>query len=95
MCAPYLLFAADTAAALARRAARGEPLFIAHRGHVYQRLANETGLPHWMIALLVIVLSALVTASFLAGPTFGLLVAAFTCVVYLVSPRLFRSSVSV
>jgi UDP-N-acetylmuramyl pentapeptide phosphotransferase/UDP-N-acetylglucosamine-1-phosphate transferase len=93
VCAPYLLFAVDTATALAGRAAGGEPLFVAHRGHVYQRLVSTTGLSHWAVSLLVTALSAVVTLSFLAGWALGLVVAAFASLVYLASPRLFSSRV--
>ncbi len=95
VCGPYLLFAVDTATALAGRAARGERLFVAHRGHVYQRLAHESGLPHWVVSLLVTALSAVVTLSFLAGWVVGLLVATSASAAYLMSPRLFRSRVTV
>lgn len=49
--APLLPYAADAAQALVRRARRGDPLFEAHREHVYQRLVDGHGVSHtWMSA---------------------------------------------
>jgi FlaA1/EpsC-like NDP-sugar epimerase/UDP-N-acetylmuramyl pentapeptide phosphotransferase/UDP-N-acetylglucosamine-1-phosphate transferase len=42
-------FIVDSAFTLARRTLRGEPIFAAHRQHVYQRLV-ETGLSHGQVA---------------------------------------------
>lgn len=44
--APLLPYAVDAAQAIVRRARRGEPLFEAHREHVYQRLVDEQGVSH-------------------------------------------------
>lgn len=43
-------FYADALTTVAMRAARGEDIFRAHRGHLYQYLANELGIPHWKVS---------------------------------------------
>ena len=88
VCAPYLLFAIDTSTALARRARAGESIFQAHRSHTYQRLANDLGLPHWVVSACVAVLSALVTWAITIGAVAGLITAALATVTYLSAPRL-------
>jgi Fuc2NAc and GlcNAc transferase len=42
----------DASVTLARRARRGEPLTVAHRTHLYQRLANEAGWGHARVSAL-------------------------------------------
>ncbi len=44
-------FYADALITVASRAARGEDIFKAHRGHLYQYLANELSVPHWKVSL--------------------------------------------
>lgn len=44
-------FYADAVTTVAMRAARGEDIFRAHRGHLYQYLANELKVPHWKVSL--------------------------------------------
>ena len=73
VCAPYLLFAIDTSTALARRARAGESIFHAHRSHTYQRLANDLGVPHWVVSAGVVALSALVTCVVTIGALVGAL----------------------
>ncbi|MBE7414512.1 MAG: glycosyltransferase family 4 protein [Deltaproteobacteria bacterium] len=43
-------FYADAMTTVAARAARGEDIYRAHRGHLYQYLANELGIPHWKVS---------------------------------------------
>jgi UDP-GlcNAc:undecaprenyl-phosphate GlcNAc-1-phosphate transferase len=43
VCAPLVIYLADTAATLLRRAGGGRPLFEAHREHSYQRLSDRFG----------------------------------------------------
>lgn len=43
-------FYADALTTVAMRAARGEDIYSAHRGHLYQYLANELGIPHWKVS---------------------------------------------
>ncbi|WP_353057970.1 NAD-dependent epimerase/dehydratase family protein [Propionimicrobium sp. PCR01-08-3] len=50
--APLTIYWADTVSVLVRRTLRGEPIFKAHRSHVFQRLTS-TGLSHVTVALLV------------------------------------------
>lgn len=88
LCAPYHLFATDTATTLARRAARGENLLQAHRDHVYQHLVHDRGWPHWAVSLAVVVVSILVTGSLALGWWLGAATALIASVLYLASPRL-------
>ena len=91
--APYLLFALDTSAALARRLAAGEPVLRAHRSHVYQRLVNEGGLPHWVVSAAIAGTSLLVTVAVALGPVTGMAAALLAGVAYLLSPRLRQATV--
>ena len=43
MAAPFLVYSADVAYTLVRRAYRGAPLTEAHREHVFQRVHGATG----------------------------------------------------
>ncbi|WP_392544719.1 hypothetical protein [Oryzobacter telluris] len=88
VCAPYLLFAVDTATALVRRRRAGEPLFEAHRTHVYQRLVNEGALPHSLVSSGMGAIGLLVSAAFLLGWPIGVLTCAVAAVAYLSTPRL-------
>lgn len=45
------MFYADAISTIAVRAARGEDILRAHRGHLYQYLANELSIPHWKVSL--------------------------------------------
>lgn len=94
VCAPYLLFAVDTATALVRRARTGQPVFEAHRSHVYQWLANERGVAHWVISLCMAVVAAVVTLAFAGGRAAGVVAATVAAVLYLLSPRLLRERVA-
>ncbi|MDQ0735434.1 MraY family glycosyltransferase [Arthrobacter agilis] len=94
---PVLIYLADTFTTLVRRARRGEPLYIAHRQHVYQRL-TDTGLGHVQVSLLVTVLSALTGAAGFVSATAAAplavsasLFAAAVVALYLYSPRIFRA----
>jgi len=93
VCAPYLLFAVDTATAIFRRALAGAPIFRAHRSHTYQRLANELTLPHWAVSAFVVALSGLATTAVFLNWLVGVLIALVVSAVYLASPRLLRSGV--
>ena len=85
---PYVLFAADTATTLVRRHRLGEPLFEAHRGHVYQRLVHGRGLPHWVVSLAMALTAVVVTLAFLLGWVPGLVATAVALAGYLgVAPR--------
>ncbi|MHA7207467.1 MraY family glycosyltransferase [Arthrobacter sp. MDT1-65] len=94
---PVLIYLADTFTTFLRRARRGEPLYTAHRQHVYQRL-TDTGLSHVQVSLLVSVLSALTGAAgfVLATAPAPLAVsasvfAAAVVALYLYLPRIFRA----
>ncbi|WP_104179006.1 glycosyltransferase family 4 protein [Arthrobacter sp. B0490] len=94
---PVLIYLADTFTTFVRRARRGEPLYTAHRQHVYQRL-TDTGLSHVQVSLLVTVLSALTgAAGFVLATTPAPLAvsasvfAAAVVALYLYSPRIFRA----
>jgi len=94
VCAPYLLFAADTATTLARRYGRGESLFQAHRSHVYQRLVHDQGLPHWVVSAAVSGLSALAAWAVTGGVVVGVTTAVLLTAAYLNAPRLVDRRVS-
>ncbi len=55
--APLSIYWADALTTLFRRAARGEPVFEAHRTHAYQRLTN-TGFSHIAVAAVVAAFTA-------------------------------------
>lgn len=59
--APLAIYLADTITVLVKRAFKGDSLFEAHREHVYQRLVNQLGLSHIIVALIVAILSACIT----------------------------------
>lgn len=88
VCAPYLLFAVDTATTIVRRARAGEPLLDAHRSHIYQRLTNEGGRAHWQVSLAMAAVSLMAALAFLLGPVVGLTVSAIAAAGYLATPRL-------
>ncbi len=92
--APYLLFALDTSAALARRLAAGEPVLRAHRSHVYQRLVNEGGLPHWVVSLAMALASLLATLAVSWSLAAGLAVSGTVGIAYFASPWLRRVAVA-
>ena len=95
LAAPYLLFAVDTAATLARRHRLGEPLLEAHRGHVYQRLVHERGLAHWAVSFSMAVAALVVTLVVREGWLPGLLAAAVVVGGYLaLAPRPSRGVVT-
>ena len=88
VCAPYLLFAVDTATTLIRRARRGENLLEAHRDHVYQQLVHHRGWPHWGVSLAMSAVAALVASAFHLGWTFGAAAAVVVSLAYLSSPQM-------
>lgn len=59
--APLGIYLVDTVATLVRRASAGEPIFEAHRTHIYQRLTS-TGLSHLIVALIVTVFTIMTSA---------------------------------
>jgi len=68
--APLLPYLADTFLTFLGRARRSEPIFEAHRSHIYQRL-TALGLRHLESATIVAVASALCSAFALAGSAAG------------------------
>ena len=89
LAAPLALYLADTTTVLAKRALRGDPLFEAHREHVYQRLTSVSGLPHTAVSLAVAVLSAVITLSWMAQVMWvPLATTALVCSLYLLAPKL-------
>jgi UDP-N-acetylmuramyl pentapeptide phosphotransferase/UDP-N-acetylglucosamine-1-phosphate transferase len=87
VCAPYLLFAVDTSTTIARRLRAGEPVFQAHRSHVYQQLVNDGGLPHWAVSLAMVAASFAVTLSCVLGWPATVAVTGLSVTGYLLSPR--------
>ncbi|TCJ30215.1 glycosyltransferase family 4 protein [Nocardioides jejuensis] len=51
--APLVIYVVDTAWVLVKRTRGHRPLMDGHREHVYQRVLDRTGWPHWVVALLV------------------------------------------
>ena len=86
--APLSLYLADTANTIVRRAFRGESVTEAHREHTYQRLAHETGWPHWAISGLVA--GAATLCGLAARSRFGIAAGAPIVGLYLASPSLAR-----
>lgn len=68
--APLFVYWVDCVSTLARRSVRREPIFQAHRTHVYQRL-TDSGLSHIDVAVVVALLTGVLSAM-------GLVVAAGT-----------------
>ena len=58
---PFGLYLGDVVFTLVRRSLRGAPLMQAHREHVYQRLANESGWGHGRTTALVIAMTGVLT----------------------------------
>ncbi|MCX5796590.1 MAG: glycosyltransferase family 4 protein [Elusimicrobia bacterium] len=50
LCAFLFMFYADELTTMLVRLRAGEDLFVAHRRHYYQLLANERGIPHWRVS---------------------------------------------
>jgi UDP-N-acetylmuramyl pentapeptide phosphotransferase/UDP-N-acetylglucosamine-1-phosphate transferase len=87
MAAPLAVYAVDTAAALVRRAARGERLTDAHREHVYQQLTSSRGLPHVLVASYAAGLAAVVAITWASASVWAAAAATvLVCAVYLASP---------
>lgn len=87
VCAPYLLFAVDTSTTIARRLRAGEPVFEAHRSHVYQQLVNDGGLPHWGVSSAAVAASFAVTVSCVLGWAVTVAATGLSVAGYLLSPR--------
>jgi UDP-N-acetylmuramyl pentapeptide phosphotransferase/UDP-N-acetylglucosamine-1-phosphate transferase len=85
--APLSIHLADTRTVRLRRALRGEPLMIAHRQHVYQRLVSEAGMSHSSVAGVTVVLALVVTLAWVPGsPLLGVPVTLAVLAAYLASP---------
>lgn len=91
--APLTVYWADTVTVILRRVAKREPVFEAHRTHVYQRL-TPMGLSHLKVACIVATFTATCGAVGILGsasdlgwvPISGLL--AIFALIYLLLPRL-------
>ena len=86
--APLIVYAVDTSAAVLGRLARGERITEAHRGHVYQRLA-DAGLSHPHVAGIVglaVAAVCLFSNSFEEHPILGSLGVLGTVCCYLALP---------
>lgn len=88
--APLVIYLADTAWVLTKRAHSGRPLMQPHREHVYQRLV-DIGWSHVQVALLTAGLAAGVCVIVLVAAEYAIVVLAATAAVlaaYLTLPRL-------
>ena len=91
--APLLLYVVDTGTVLAKRLARGDSLFVAHREHVYQRLVRDRGLSHLVVASLVVGLGVIVTLAWaLLGIPLAVAVSVVVAGTYLGSTRFLQPS---
>lgn len=89
--APSVVYLADTAWVLVKRAYGGRPLMQPHREHVYQRLV-DTGWTHVQVALLTAGLAALVCLlMFIAADSaiVGVVGAVSVLAAYLALPRMY------
>jgi len=87
--APLLVYVADTAWVMARRARAGKPLTEAHREHAYQRLVQQ-GWPHLLAAAWSAAVSAavvLVVAGLHDHPVVATALVVVLLAVYLATPR--------
>jgi len=66
-------FYADEILTMALRVKDGESLLKPHRRHLYQILANETGIDHWKVSVGYGILQAIVGLSILLARPFGIL----------------------
>ena len=86
---PLLAYAADSTQALWRRSRRGEPLFEAHRGHVYQRLVDEHSLSHTTVSAIHAVTALVVgLAARSQSPTVRVLGTGAVLATYVGSPEI-------
>jgi UDP-N-acetylmuramyl pentapeptide phosphotransferase/UDP-N-acetylglucosamine-1-phosphate transferase len=91
--APLSIYLADTATVLLRRTLHGEPLMIAHRQHVYQRLVSEAGMSHSAVAAFTVILALVVTLSWVPGSTLiGSPLTLLVLAIYLGSPTALRKN---
>lgn len=89
--APLSVYLADTGVTLVRRALRGAPLTTAHREHAYQRLVDQTRLPHVAVAAATALLALAITVAWWLLPTFAAVaVTAALLAGYVISPELPR-----
>ncbi len=87
--APLSLYLGDTAWTLTTRALRHEPLMVAHRHHVYQRLVGDGGFNHVLVSAAVAGLGLAVTAVWWqADARVGVPVTVAVLAGYIASPRL-------
>lgn len=84
---PLLPYACDAAQALIHRARTGQPLGVAHRDHVYQRLVDG-GAPHVLVALFHASMASLVAVAARQRGLARVGLIAILCGGYLASPRL-------
>jgi UDP-N-acetylmuramyl pentapeptide phosphotransferase/UDP-N-acetylglucosamine-1-phosphate transferase len=85
--APLALYLADTGSVILSRIRRGEPLFEAHRQHVYQRLVWQLGLSHSVVASGVALLALAITGVWLLEvPALSLALTLLLCAGYLATP---------
>lgn len=99
--APFIVPLSDVLLTLARRAFRGENIFLAHRTHVYQRL-QATGLTHERVSALHLIASVLCIVGALpslfgveSSVSHAVAVGTWTCVlaVYFILPSVMSEKV--
>ncbi len=90
--APLMIFGADTAVTLVKRAIRRAPLTVAHREHTYQRLVHLRRWAHAPVALWAGSASALITVAWATLNTIGSCIATTcTLLIYLMSDRILHN----
>jgi Fuc2NAc and GlcNAc transferase len=101
VCMAFFLFPfyADTLTTLFVRWRDGERLSQAHRRHLYQLLANEYGLPHWLVCLVYAIVQCvcgfLMLSAWRTGPFFQLLCVAAAALLFLAAAWPLRRAVEV
>ncbi len=90
-------FYADTLTTLFVRWRDGERLSQAHRRHLYQLLANEYGLQHWLVSLVYAIVQCvcgvLMLSAWIIGPFFQLLCVAVMALLFLAAAWPLRRAV--
>lgn len=89
---PLLPYAVDSTQALWRRSRRREPLFEAHRAHVYQRLVDEFDLSHTTVsAMHAATALAVGLAARSPSPALRIIGSASIVAAYAASPEIFTA----
>lgn len=64
----FAVYGADSVLTICHRLMLHENIFVAHRKHLYQIMANEVGIPHTTVATLYSILQILISLTFIFSP---------------------------